>query len=269
MPAFREERFRHDELVAAGNRSLLSAKGGEWQPRLKAGRDKLLRELNRQLDCKGLLVKHSTLVDASLIEAQTRPPRKDDPHPPKDADADWTVKNNQPTYGFKLHVGVDDGSGIIRKTEMTPASTHDSRVFEELLSGDERAVYADKAYDPPLFENAVQDILAFQPFASRCVNRPLTEWKRTWNRYLSAIRSPVERVFRHPQTKLLVSSSPLYRTDPEPQPRILAGDGLQPEKNDETGTRFIGPTAPGVRRKTGKPPIYRDKKGNLAEKKER
>ncbi len=26
-------------------------------------------------------------------------------------------------------------------------------------------------------------------------NRPLTEWERTWNRYLSVIRSPVERVF--------------------------------------------------------------------------
>ncbi len=107
--------------------------------------DKLLRELNRQLDGKGLLVKHGTLVYASLIEAQTRPPRKDATHPPKDADADWTVKNNRPTYGFKLHGGVDEGSGLIRKAEMTPASSHDSRVFEELVSGDERAVYADKA----------------------------------------------------------------------------------------------------------------------------
>jgi len=158
--------------------------------------DKLLRELNRQLDRKGLLVKHGTLVDASLIEAQTRPPRKDDPHPPKDADADWTVKNNQPTYGFKLHVGVDDGSGIIRKAEMTPASTHDSRVFEELLSGDERAVYADKAYDDTarrqkLKRRGVLDGLLKKGRR----NRPLTDWERTWNRYLSAIRSPVERVF--------------------------------------------------------------------------
>ena len=48
--------------------------GGEW-PQRDWG-DQLLRELNRQLDNKGLLVKHGTLVDASLIEAQTRPPRK-------------------------------------------------------------------------------------------------------------------------------------------------------------------------------------------------
>ena len=158
--------------------------------------DKLLRELNRQLDNKGLLVKHGTLVDASLIEAQTRPPRKEDPNLPKDADADWTVKNNQPTSGFKLHVGVDDGSGIIRKAEMTPASTHDSRVFKELLSGDERAVYADKAYDDTARRQKLkrQDVLDGILKQGRR-NRPLTDWERTWNRYLSAIRSPVERVF--------------------------------------------------------------------------
>lgn len=70
-------------------------------------------------------------VDASLIEAQNQPPRKDPPKPAKNADADWTVKNKKSTYGFKLHVGVDEGSGIIRKAEMTPASTH--RVMQRSL----------------------------------------------------------------------------------------------------------------------------------------
>lgn len=158
--------------------------------------DKLLRELNRQLDNKGLLVKHGTLVDASLVEAQTRPPRKNDPNPAKDADADWTVKNNQPTYGFKLHVGVDEGSGIIRKAEMTAASIHDSRVFDELLSGDERAVYADKAYDDTARRQRLKCLDVLDGILKKGRrNRPLTDWERTWNRYLSVIRSPVERVF--------------------------------------------------------------------------
>ncbi len=158
--------------------------------------ERLLQELNRQLDGKGLLVKQGTLVDASLIEAQTRPPRKDDPHPPKDPAAEWTVKNNRPAHGYKLHVGVAEGSGIIRKVETTPASTHDSQVFEELLSADESAVYADKACDDTerrerLKRKDVLDGILKQ--ARR--NRPLTDWERTWNRYLSRIRAPVERVF--------------------------------------------------------------------------
>lgn len=40
---------------------------------------------------------------------------------------------------------------------------------------------------------------------------------------------------------------PLRRANTESNPRILAGDGLQLEENDATFTRFIGPTAPGVR----------------------
>lgn len=157
--------------------------------------DKLLRELNRQLDGKGLLVKHGTLVDASLVEAHSKPPRKDD-SAPKDPDATWTVKRGQPTYGYKLHVGVDADSGLIRKAEMTPANVHDTKVFETLLSGDERAVYADKAYDSEARTKRLKEADVMPGILKKGRrNTPLTEWERTWNRYLSTIRSPVERVF--------------------------------------------------------------------------
>ena len=106
------------------------------------------------------------------------------------------MKDNLLTYGIKLHVGVDDGSGIIRRAKMTPASVHDSRVFDRLLSGDERAVYADRVYDVTARCKKLkrQDVLDGILKKGRR-NRPLTEWERTWNRYLSAIPSPVERVF--------------------------------------------------------------------------
>lgn len=156
---------------------------------------KLLRELNRQLDGKGLLVKQGTLVDASLVEAHSKPPRKDEADP-TDPDATWTVKRGQPTYGYKLHVGVDADSGLIRKADMTPANVHDTKVFETLLSGDESAVYADKAYDSEARRERLKssDIMPGILKKGRR-NNPLTEWERTWNRYLSSIRSPVERVF--------------------------------------------------------------------------
>ena len=80
-----------------------------------------------------------------MVQAHNTPPNKGGE--PTDKEADWTVKRGQPHYGYKLHIGVDEDSGIIRKAVMTPASTHDSRVFDPLLSGDEGAVYADKAYD--------------------------------------------------------------------------------------------------------------------------
>lgn len=157
--------------------------------------NKLLRELNRQLDKKGLLVKHGTLVDASLVEAHSRPPRKDESDP-KDPDATWTVKRGQPTYGYKLHVGVDGDSGLIRKAEMTPANVHDTKVFETLLSGDEKSVYADKAYDSIARRERLKKAGVMPGILKKGRrNNPLTDWEKTWNRYLSIIRSPVERVF--------------------------------------------------------------------------
>lgn len=91
---------------------------------------------------------------------------------------------------------VGEISGSIRKAELTPASDHDSRFFAPLLSGDECSVYAAPAYD---------DTARRQRFNAKGMmdgklkkarrHTPLTEWKRTWNHYLSAIRSPVERVF--------------------------------------------------------------------------
>ena len=45
-----------------------------------------------------------------------------------------------------MHIGVDQGSGLICKLQMTTAKIHDRRVFSPLVSGGEKAVYADKGY---------------------------------------------------------------------------------------------------------------------------
>jgi len=108
----------------------------------------LFDEINRQIAEKGFVVKAGTLIDASFYPAATRPPRKG--KKPKDPDASWGVKgkgkNKKYCYGYKVHMGVDKDSGIIRKVEITQARVSDHEVFDELLSGDEKAVYADKAY---------------------------------------------------------------------------------------------------------------------------
>lgn len=45
-----------------------------------------------------------------------------------------------------MHIGIDQGSGLIRSGRMTPAKVYDSEVADDLICGDERAVYAYKAY---------------------------------------------------------------------------------------------------------------------------
>ena len=66
---------------------------------------------------------------------------------PRDPQAGWARKNGKSRFGYKAHVAVDEGSGLVREAAMTPADVHDSVPADDLVQGDEQAVYADKAYD--------------------------------------------------------------------------------------------------------------------------
>ena len=76
------------------------------------------------------------IVDATLIKALPRPPAKDSPEEDRvDPDADFTVKNGNPHYGYKLHLAQDRENGLVTGHVTTAASVHDSQVFEELIEG--------------------------------------------------------------------------------------------------------------------------------------
>lgn len=119
-------------------------------------------EINRQLDKRGLIVKEGTLIDASLIAAQARPPSIQEEAEPAepgerpqsllrrsdiDPDAGWTRRGHRRVFGYKAHIGVDHGSGLIRRQLLTGAEVNDTVMGDALIAGDEKAVYADKAYD--------------------------------------------------------------------------------------------------------------------------
>ncbi len=110
--------------------------------------EKLLAEVNRQLDTRGLILRRGTLIDATIIGAAVRPPGGDAGEvAARDPQAGWTKKNGQSRFGYKAHAAVDEGSGLVREAVMTPADVHDSVPADGLVQGDEQAVYADKAYD--------------------------------------------------------------------------------------------------------------------------
>jgi len=110
--------------------------------------ERLLAEVNRQLDAKGLVLRRGTLIDATILEAAVRPPAGDAGEvSPRDPQAGWTRKNGKSRFGYKAHAAVDEGSGLVREAVMTPADVHDSVMGDDLVQGDEAAVYADKAYD--------------------------------------------------------------------------------------------------------------------------
>lgn len=115
--------------------------------------EELFREVTGQLEAKGLILKRGTVVDASIIESAGRPLSDDkrreleeQPSAQIDTDADSTQKGGTHYFGYKGHIGVDVGSKLIRRVSFTAASPHDSTQLDSLISGDERAIFGDKAY---------------------------------------------------------------------------------------------------------------------------
>ena len=173
-------RFRND-LVAAGLT------------------EKLFAEVNRQLDRLGLVMKRGTLIDATLVEAATRPPAFDSDEDPLDCDADFGKRAGRrgSSYGFKAHVGVDQGSGLIRDALLTPANVNETVVADALIQGDEGAVYADAAYDTHarragLRARGIKDGIMHR--ANKHHPR-LPRWQRRRNRAIASIRAGVETIF--------------------------------------------------------------------------
>jgi IS5 family transposase len=159
-----------------------------------------LAEVNRQLDARGLMLKKGTLMDASIVTATHKPPRRDagmGAAHPREPGADWTSKNGKSYFGYKMHVGVDEGSGLIRKAAFTPARTPDNNMAEALVSGDEAAVYADRIYE----SKARRAALKARGIKDRIMHRRhkympvLPRWMQIRNRLISRHRAPVESVF--------------------------------------------------------------------------
>jgi transposase, IS5 family len=178
--------------------------------------EQLLAELDRQLGMRGFLVKEGTMIDATLISAQARWP-KEDPRPPvaadkagaaapggektpeklADPDARFAKQGDKTIYGYKAHVAVDLGSGLVRRALLTPANVHDTKPADDLVIGDERAVYADKAYAT----HARRKALKARGIKDRIMHRPdkhhpiLPRWQARRNALIQPIRAAIERTF--------------------------------------------------------------------------
>jgi transposase, IS5 family len=179
---------------------------------LKDGLDeRLFVEIGRQIETGGFVLKQGTLIDASLVPAAVNPPRRPDAELPPDAqgrpasklvrsqddpDAAWTKKQNKYHFGYKLHVAMDKTSRIIRRLAFTPANVNESAVADSLICGDERAVYADKAYD----SQERRALLAGCGIANGIMRRghpkrPLAAAELRRNKRLAKHRGPIEPLF--------------------------------------------------------------------------
>jgi transposase, IS5 family len=150
--------------------------------------------LEEQLQAQGLIVRRGSLIDATLIKAQPHPPRRGEPSP--DPDADWTRRGKDGHFGYKVHLSVDQGSGLIRHLALTAASVSESLRFDEMIIGEEAAVFADSAYAKIARKQALRGRGVFCGIITRpWPHRPLTAKQKRRNKGYSRVRRAVERVF--------------------------------------------------------------------------
>ena len=104
---------------------------------------KLLEATCEYLEENGLMLREGTIVDATLIAAPSSTKNQEGK---RDPEMTQTKKGNQWYFGMKAHTGTDPVNRVVHTVVATTASVHDSQVMEDLLHGDEQAVWGDKAY---------------------------------------------------------------------------------------------------------------------------
>ena len=159
--------------------------------------EKLFGELDRQLENAGLVLKRGTMLDATLIQAVSAPPKGQQPS--NDPDARFAKRQGKSgsTFGYKAHMGVDEGSGLIRAVLTTPANVNDTTPADQLIRGDEAVVWADAAYDT----HARRTRLKAEGKKPRIARRPnkhhpdLPARLKRYNRLIARRRAAVETTF--------------------------------------------------------------------------
>lgn len=165
----------------------------------------LFQDVLGQLEAVGFVLKTGTLIDATLVQSSGRTPasgstpRETESRCTHDPDANWTRRGagRRLFFGYKAHIAIDQGSGLIRARKLTGAKTYESEVADDLVLGDESAVYADKAYE----KRARRQALKQRGIKDRIQHRrnkyqkALPHWQAVRNKLIGRIRQAIERTF--------------------------------------------------------------------------
>lgn len=177
-----------------------------FRERILPIKDKLMEILNQQLEEAGYQIKEAVSVDATLVEAHSKPKGNDFSG---DEEASWrgfpskeidtgsgnkTFSRRPALYGYKVNVSTSVKDGFVNALTICPASEHESKHFKELLTSKTKKVFADKGYygcKKILKALGIKDGIQDKGFR----NSPLTEKQTARNKTISAIRFVVEGVF--------------------------------------------------------------------------
>jgi len=155
--------------------------------------EKIFEKTKQYLSDHGLMLREGTIVDATIIDAPSSTKNQDRT---RDPEMKQTKKGNQWYFGMKAHVGTDTDRGLVHSIAVTHAGVHDSQMTEELLHGEENALYGDKAYADNRKKEAFESQgIEWHIDRKGSLGHPLTEEDREWNREQHHIRAKGEHAF--------------------------------------------------------------------------
>ena len=177
----------------------------------------VMRELfdlfQQQLHKEGLITRTGTIVDASFVEAPVQRNSKEEraaikngeiPEEwqgnanklrQKDTDARWTKKNGRSFFGYKDHVKADAESKLIEDYRVSDAALNDSKPMPEMITEEDKVIYADSAYDGKPVAEAIPKNVENKICKQGRRGRKLTDEEKERNREYSKIRCRIEHIF--------------------------------------------------------------------------
>ena len=179
---------------------------------------KLLDEVNKQLQAQGKLVKKGCIVDASIISSAAHPTKHVDiesiPEDRREEDSDfsvkvtyshdedaaWTQKGKTFHYGYKIHMATDSEDGFILSGHITPANRSDTKELDTVLKHsrmpEKSRVFGDKGYTSAHNREVAKNHKLKNGIMDKAMrNRPLSLRQKQRNKLISAVRGTVERTF--------------------------------------------------------------------------
>ncbi len=160
--------------------------------------EEILSTVNALLVRKGLMVKHGTIMDATIIEAPSSTKNKEGE---RDPDMHQAKKGKQWHFGMKAHVGTDE-NGLVHTVVGTSANESDVVHAAEVLHGKEEWVSGDAGYTgvEKREEHAGRKVdwwIAMRPGKRRALTNSAVDTIREKLEHAKAsLRARVEHAFR-------------------------------------------------------------------------
>lgn len=187
--------------------------------------EKLLNELNGQLETHGLKVKSASeaIIDATIIASNARPNKfidydgsgDDQEILSADKDASWKKKGKKSYFGYQGFARCDD-EGFIDKTHVTPANKSEFQEFDKMTDGLAKGTriktdkgFSSKANREILQKKGLKNGIMFR--ANK--HKPLSSKMKQFNKIIAKTRFRIEQCFGTIKRRFSLQKASYFTTE--------------------------------------------------------